>query len=83
MSNPDNNSTEKLLQELFAKVNTIAEDVNVPKAKDSGRTYPQKRRGDGGSEGNGGHDGGPQDCDGDLSDEENIEEVGSDGFHTT
>ena len=84
MSNTDNNSTERLLQELLAKVNTLTEDVNVLEAKDGGRTYPQKCRHDGGSGGNTGHDGDNTiDRDGDLSDEENIEEVGSDGSHTT
>ena len=74
MSNPDNSSTERLLQELLSKVNnTLTEDVNVLKAKDGRKTYPQKCLCNGDSEGNGGHDGdNTVDRDGDFLDEENI-----------
>jgi len=44
----DGNSTDQLLQELLTKVDSLTNDVNALKAKDGGRTYPQKRRRDGG-----------------------------------
>ena len=59
MSNSGKNSTEKLLQEMIASVNTLKNDVNDLKAKDGGRTYPQKLFRDGGGEvdGDASHDG--------------------------
>ena len=83
MSN-DGNSTDQLLRELLTKVDSLTNDVNVLKAKDHERTYPQKRRRDGGSEGTSGHDGdNTVDRDGDLSDVDEIEVNGSDGSNTT
>jgi len=38
----DGNSTDRLLQELLTKVNSLTDDVNALKAKDGGRTHPQK-----------------------------------------
>ena len=77
------NSTEELLKELLATVNTLKKDVSDLKAKDDGRSYPQKRLHDGESEGDGNesHDGdNGEDRDGDLSD---TGEVESDGSHAT
>ena len=51
------NSTEDLLKQLLATVNTLQKDVNNLKAKDDGRTYPQKRRRNDDSEGDESHDG--------------------------
>jgi len=78
------NSTDQLLQELLTKVDSLTNDVNALKAKDSGRTYPQKRRRDGGGEGTSGHDGDNiVDRNGDLSDVDDIEVDGSDGSNST
>ena len=63
--------------------NTLKKDASDLKAKDDGRSYPQKRRRDGDSEGDGkeshyGDNG--EDRDGDFSD---TGEVESDGSHAT
>ena len=77
------NSTEDLLKELLATVNTLKKDVSDLKAKDDRRSYPQKCRRDGDSEGDGNesHDGdNGEDRDGDFLD---TSEVESDGSHAT
>jgi len=55
----ESTSTDELLKELLATVNSLKKDVDELKAKDNGRTYPQKCRcdGDDGEEGNESHDG--------------------------
>jgi len=54
----DDNSTDKLLRELVATVNTL-KNVDELKVKDVGRTYPRKcqRNGDSKGDGNESHDG--------------------------
>ena len=74
------NSTEELLRELVATVNTLKKDIDELKAKDAGRTYPQKRQRDGDDEGNDdeSHDGDSDDSrDGDHSDSGEMENDGS------
>jgi len=63
----------------------LTNNVNKLKAKDGGRTHPQKLRHNGGSEGNGGHNGdNTRDRDGDFSEGDSIEEEDrSNGFHAT
>ena len=75
------NSTEDLLKQLLATVNTLQKDVNNLKAKDDGRIYPQKRRRNDDSEGDESHDSDSvEDHDGDLP---GTGEVESDGSHAT
>ena len=74
------NSTEELLKELLAKVSSLTKDVDESKAKDDGRTYPQKRRRNGDDEGDEdeSHDGDDiLDRDGDLLDTDEVENDGS------
>ena len=75
------NSTEDLLKQLLATLNTLQKDVNNLKAKDDGRTYPQKRRRNDDSEGDENHDGDSvEDRDDDLPGRGKVE---SDGSHAT
>ena len=77
----ESTSTDVLLKELLATVNSLKKDVDDLKAKDDGRTYPQKRRrdGDDGEEGIESHDGDEfENCDGDSLD---AGEGESDGSH--
>ena len=77
----ESTSTDVLLKELLATVNSLKKDVDDLKAKDDGRTYPQKRRrdGDDGEEGIESHDGDEfENRDGDFSD---AGEGESDGSH--
>ena len=79
----ESNSADEILKELLATVNSLKKDVNDLKARDDGRTYPQKRQrdGDDGEEGNKSHDGDEfENCDGDISD---TGEVENDGFYAS
>jgi len=74
------NSTEDLLKELLAKVDSLTKEVDDLKAKGDGRVYPQKRQRDGEDDGDGNesHDGdNVDDRDGDLSDTGEVEGDGS------
>jgi len=67
------NSTEELLRGLVATVSALKKDL---KAKDAGRTYPQKCQHDGNNkwDDNESHDGDSDDsCDGDHSDSGEME----------
>ena len=76
----ESNSSDEILKELLAKVNSLKKDVDDLKARDDGRNYPQKCRRDGdvGEEGNKSHDGDEfENRDGDISDTGEVENNGS------
>jgi len=76
----ESNSTDEILKELLATVNSLKKDVDNLKARDDGRTYPQKRLhdSDDGEEGNGSHNGDEyENRDGDISDTGEVENDGS------
>jgi len=79
----ESTSTDELLKELLATVNSLKKEVDELKAKDDGRTYPQKCQcdGDDGEEGNESHDGDKfENHNGDFSD---AGEEESDGSHAS